>query len=717
MSRMPLRSALLLLMGGVALLPMSTAAGLAQDAANPTELERIVVKGVVETGTGPIEGYAAKQTTTGSKAAAPINTIPQSVSVVGREQLDDLPGTKADEALRYSAGVNPSTYGTDADTDWLSIRGYQADQTGMFLDGLPLYQTGFGTFLIDPFLLERVEVLKGPASVLYGGANVGGIVNYVGKRPTGGPIRYTEAGVNNFGNAYLGFDFGDALGEEGSASYRVTGKVSGGGWETNEAQDLRGVIAPSVTFTPDAATKLTLHGSYQRVDLTHTSTGFLPYVGTVVDAPGLGRIPRDLFYGEPGSDVYDRQQTMLGYEFEHLLNEDWTIRQNLRYATVSLEEDSILSAGFLSSPTELGRYRFVHDTFVNTLGVDTQLEGEVETGPLSHDLLLGVDYKYYSIDHEQGSGFPAPSLDVLNPVYGAAIPAASTYLDQVLSMNQLGLYAQDQIRFGDGFIATLNGRYDLLSLDLDNQLAGTTTQSEYGAFSGRVGLGYEFDNGLTPYVSYATSFNPTLSTDAAGNLFEPETGRQIEAGIKYEPAFFDGSITASVFEITRDNVVGPDPSNPLLQAAVGEVRTRGFEVEAQGNVTADLKVIGALTMLEAEVIQAAGSTPAGNTPVQIPELTASLWVDYTIPEGVLEGVSLGAGIRHIGESWADAANTRSVPSATLLDAAIRYEQENWGLALKVSNILDTTYVASCQSLSSCAYGAGRTATLSAHFKW
>lgn len=694
-----------LLLATTSLLSLTSAA-FAQ--AQPIVLDPIVIE--ADANGQPIAGATS---TAGSKTAIPVTRVPQSISVVSREQLDQSPGAKADEVLRYTAGVNPSTYGTDADTDWLFVRGFQADQTGIFLDNLPLYQFGFGTFLVDPFLLESIEVLKGPASVLYGGASVGGIVNYVSKRPTGERLRYTEAGVNNFGNGYVGFDIGDGL-SDGAAAYRLTGKLSGGGYQTDYSKDLRGVVQGSVELNPTAATSLTLYGSAQALDLTHTSTGFLPYAGTAVDSATGVRIPRDLFYGEPGTDVYERQQTMIGYKLEHEINGNWLVRQQARYANVSLKEDFVLPFGNLIG-SELSRYRFGHDTHVGTISVDTQLEGAVQTGALDHKVLLGFDYKSYNLDQVQSSG-SAQAIDVLNPVYGSPLGALSPYINNDITMQQAGLYAQDQIKLG-GVIATFNGRYDWVWTDINDHLApAKSTSTEQGKFSGRVGLGYEFDNGLTPYVSYATSFNPTLSLDGAGKLFPAETGRQLEVGIKYEPTLFDGLITASVFNITRDNVVGPDPANPLLQAAVGEVNVRGAELEAQVKLE-DFKITGALTYLEAEVMKAAGSTPVGNSPVQIPMLTASLGVDYTFADGDFAGLTIGGGVRYLGGSWADDANTTKVPAVALVDAGISYKRDDWGVALKVSNIFDTSFVSSCQSLTSCGYGAGRTATLSIHKSW
>lgn len=706
--------------------PFST---LAQDAENPTRLEEVRVEqggsNATAKGTGvePVNGVVAKSTRTGSKAATDLNEIPQSVSVVGREQIDDQSPQKIDEALRYVAGVNASTFGTDSDTDWLFIRGFQADQTGVFLDGLSLFQTGFGTFLVDPFFLERIEVIKGPSSALYGGANPGGFVNFVSKRPTDEPLRYVETGINSFGNGYLGLDFGDKLGDSDAMNYRLTGKISGGGWETDKADDFRGTIAPSFTWQPDEDTSLTILSSYQNIDLTHTSTGFLPYEGTVVDRPGVGRIPRDLFYGDENLDVYERQQAMIGYEFEHTFDSNWTVRQNLRYASVSLKEDALYANGW-TVDNKLARYRFAHDTDVGIFTVDNQLEGEFSTGALDHNLLVGLDYRHYALDHTQAVGFGSLDLDPLNPVYGVPLPAlGAPYLDQDLKRDQLGIYAQDQIKFGDGWIATFNGRYDFVSTDVKNHVPGSiSTDKDEGEFTWRAGLAYEFTNGVTPYVSYSTSFNPTTTTAENGSLLPSETAKQFEAGVKYQPDFIDALITAAYFDITRENVASTITVGGIPQtSAIGEVQARGFETSIQANVANGLKIIGAFTYIDMEVTKATGGvfdgTPAGNTPIQVPDFTASLWADYAFQNDTLQGVSVAAGIRHIGRSWADRANTLQVPSATLVDAAIRYEKDNWGVALNVSNLFDRDYVATCQGLGACGYGAGRTFMLKANTTW
>lgn len=711
MTKMPRRAITALLLTTSVLVPL---AGAAFAQSQPIVIGEIVVEADAQG-----QPTAAVTTSAGAKVAIAVTKIPQSVSVVSRQQLDKLPGAKVDEALRYTAGVQPSTYGTDADFDWIRVRGFQADQTGIFQDNLPLYQFGFGSFLTEPFLFERIEVLKGPSSALYGGANVGGVINYVSKRPTGERLRYTEAGINSFGNVYTGFDIGDAN-PTGDLAYRLTGKVSGGGWETTDAWDLKGSLLGSVTWTPDAATSLTVYGQYQNGTLDHTSTGFLPYVGTAVDAAGGVRIPRNLNYGDPKFDSYDRRQAMFGYEFEHDLDDSWTVRQNARLAGVALDEQYLYTYGNLNAANELDRAAFQHDTDILTFTIDNQIAGTIQTGAAEHSLLLGVDYKNVAFSSLQGSDSTfssaprVPRINVLNPVYGVANPTISTYANDDIALRQLGIYAQDQIRFGN-LIATGNARYDQVGINLDNKFAGSSFASDEGALTGRLGLGYEFDNGLTPYVSYATSFNPTIATNVANQLLPSEKGRQVEVGVKYAPTAFDGLITASLFDINRDNFAVADPLVYGKSVALGEVNMRGLEVEGQLNFD-HVSLLGALTYLEASVTNSGNAALIGKSPVQVPTLTASLGVEYAFGDA-FEGLVLGGGVRVLGESWADDANTAKVPATTLFDAGLRYDKDDWGVALNVSNILDTAYVASCQSLTSCGYGAGRAATLSIHKSW
>ncbi len=663
-------------------------------------------------GTAPVEGYVARNTLSGSKTATPITEIPQSISVVGREEMDDRGATKVDEALRYTPGVFAQPFGNDSDTNWIYIRGFDATQTGVYQDGLQLFSFAFGGFLIDSFALERIEVLRGASSVLYGGSNPGGLVNYVSKRPNGERLRYLETGINDAGNAWAGIDIGDRA--HPALDYRVTARIAGGDGYTDFEEDFRGFIAPSFTWHVDQNTDFTVLANFTAMDATHGGGSFLPYEGTVVRGPQGIKIDPEANFTEPGIDEYRRRQASVGYELEHRFAPDWAVRQNFRYGYSDLREVAPFTFGYGTNDPgtgkpRLNRFAFEHDTTVNTVLVDNQLEGRVKTGAVEHRLLFGTDYKWFELDQLQQSGLGTP-ISPTDPVYGDEQPAYTFITDQVVTLQQLGVYAQDQLRFGDGWIVTLGGRYDYVDIQAEGPGAFQTWDDQW---SGRAGLGYEFKNGLTPYVSASTFFNPQIANLGSG-FTEPESGQQYEVGVKYAPKWIDGLFTVAWFDLTKENVL---TGTLQTQAQIGEVNSRGVEFEAKVNLSRELKLTAFATAFDLEITGDANSALIGNTPFLIPEQQAGIALDYTFRGGMLNGFSVGAGVRYLSDSWADNENTKKVPDVTLYDAKIGYREADWGIALNVTNLFDEEYVASCQGLLTCSYGEGRVVKLKTHITW
>lgn len=662
---------------------------------------------------GPVNGYVPNRTLSGAKTNTPIELIPQSIGVVGRKEIDDRGDQKVDEALRYSAGVFAQPFGPDSDTNWLFIRGFQATATGVYQDGLQLYSYGFGGFYTDSFGLERVEVLRGASSALYGGSNPGGLVNYVTKRP-GGHIGYAEVGVNDAGTAYLGLDFGDAL--SNNFSYRMTARTSGGDGYSDFQEGWRGFLNPSFKWE-DEATKLTLFGSYAQIDENHNGGSFLPYVGTVVAAP-FGRIRRDANFTEPDIDTYNKYQGSIGYELEHELSDNLLVRQSARYARSNLHEISVYPFGyFFFSPTptgptyELSRINFEHRTSVESFTIDNQVQASIATGPLAHTVLAGVDYRLFNMDQVQASTFLGSTISATNPIYGLPQGTRGVYIDQQLQQQQLGVYLQDQVRFGDGFIVTVSGRSDWTSLDAKGTPAYEGDESK---LTGRAGIGYEFANGLVPYASVSTFFNPLIGSSPVAGFFLPESGKQYEVGMKYVPKWMDGLFTVALFDLTRENVV----TGPFLQETqIGEVNSRGIELEGKANLAPGLSVTAAYTYIDLEITKDANPALIGNSPYIVPDQQASFSFDYRFQTGALSGFGFGAGVRYVGESWVDNENTLKVPSSTVFDGKLGYDFGDWGIDLNVKNIEDKLYVASCQTQLTCSYGEGRTFLLKAHVNW
>lgn len=678
------------------------------------DLPAVTVTGTGETALSPVPGYVANRATAGTKTDTPILETPQSISVIPRDQIEDQNAQNLNQVLRFTAGVTPETRGAVATRyDQLTIRGFDASY---YWNGMKLQSLYYISPQIDPYLLERVEVLKGPSSVLYGQSPAGGLINQVSKRPTA--TARNEIGIEFGTQEHLRgmADFSGPIDAEGKFLYRLTatGLMEDGQFKLTENE--RYAIAPAFTWRPDADTRLTILGLYQH-DPKGASYGGVPPQGTVLPNP-LGRIPVDFYDGDPNFEKFDRRQSSIGYEFDRRLSDMWTLRLNGRVLHTELAYDSVYANGLAPDNRTLFRGVATSRETLNSYTFDNQLEGRFATGPVQHTLLMGMDYQRVNGNYTPGFDL-APSLDVFNPVYGLPIAAPATSRTD-LDGHMYGAYLQDQLRW-NGFVLTLAGRHDWAKTTYTTAF-GETRQSDR-ALTGRAGLTYVFENGIAPYVSYAESFVPQTGTDFAGNPFDPEEGTQYEVGVKYQPTGLNSLFTAALFEITRSNLLTPDPAHPGLSVQSGEVRSRGIELEARVGLTDQLDVIAAYTYLDTEYTKDNGGLK-GNELAAVPRHQASGWAMYRMPEGsALAGLSLGAGVRFTG-STQNTSNTFKVPSFTLVDAAVTYDLgalsaslEGAELSLNAKNLFDKEYVASCYYGDWCAYGYQRTVVAGLRYRW
>lgn len=670
---------------------------------------------------GPVTGYVATRSATATKTNTPLIETPQSITVVGREQIDAQKAQTLTQATQYTAGVYSGTFGADTRVDYFTLRGFIASDYGIYRDGLQVLNYGFGTFKVETFGLERIEVLRGPAAVLFGAGNPGGIINQITKRPTTQPFGYVEVGGGSFGQVYGAFDIGGPADDSGHWFYRLTGFGRQGGTQVDGAPDDRAYIAPALTYRPDAGTSLTVLTSYQR-DSTAVTANFLPYLGTA--RPNLSglRIPRSLNVGDPAINTFQREQAFAGYEFEHAFNETWSFRQNLRYSFSDAFQNSYLNqTGYAdAAQTQLARYQFLTSSKVGIFQVDNQAEARFFDGYFAHDLLIGLDYKRYDLHDNQGTNFAAgysvTPLSIINPIYGQILGRPSPYLVNADTFQQLGIYAQDQIKLTDRLTLVLGGRQDFADNVVRDRLSPTNSSSRSDeAFSGRAALIYNFPEGLAPYVSYSTSFQPQIGSDANGRSYLPEYGEQVEVGVKFEPVGYGFFLTAAAFDLVRQNVLQPVPGT-FFSAPLGEVRSRGVEVQAVANLAQGLNLVGAFTAYDLQTIKG-NADQVGRTPTRIPEVLASVFADYTIPTGDWRGFGFGGGVRYVGRSFADVANTLTVPEYVLFDAQIHYTWDNWRAAINATNLGDRRFVSSCISANECFYGEARRVLASVSYKW
>ena len=708
----------------------------AQQSSGAVDLDPISVegRGVGGDATGPVGGYAAKRTATGSKTDTPLIEIPQTVNVIPAEQITAQGATSVSQALRYTAGVAGEQYGASSKFDsYTQIRGFKAD---FFLDGLALpdgdASTDWASSAIEPYGLERVEVLKGPSSVLYGQSGPGGIVNMVSKRPTDEPLREIQLQTGSFDRLQGAFDFSGPIDDEGKFLYRLTGLARDSDTQVDFIRDNRQFIAPAFTWKPSEDTTLTLLGQYLRERGGQTGFNYLPTDGTLRSVPGYGKLPFSRYSGDPDFDRFDRDQASIGYAFDHRFNDTFSFHQNVRYTENDIFLRALNRSGELilvpgQEPT-LNRRAFRIDAGAKTFTADNRAEAKFETGGFAHTMLFGLDYRHDKSQYDTGAGF-APPITIFDPEYGAPIANPGINFNKVDALlKQVGVYAQDQIKFGGGWIATLSGRHDWASIDSkSNDLffgEGVTRDANKDkAFSGRAGLSYVFDSGFAPYVSVSSSFQPTAQSGDDGSLFKPITSRQYEAGVKFAPTGVNALLTASVFQIEQKNTPTPDRDNPLFSEQLGEVRVRGFEAEARGKLDIGIGLIASYAYLDHEIAKSTVSTDVGNRLPSVPVHQASLWADYVIQTGVLEGLGAGFGVRYVGQTT-NVSNSVKVPSYTLFDAAVTYDlgkasPQLAGAELRINakNLADKYYVSQCGNVPGCTLGSRRTVLATMSYKW
>ncbi|MCJ2023947.1 TonB-dependent siderophore receptor [Methylobacterium sp. J-067] len=683
--------------------------------------------GQPENPNGPIDGFVAKRSVTATKTNTPLIETPQSISVIGRQQLDAQNAQNLAQATQYVAGTYASPFGYDTRLDYFLLRGFNASDYGLYLNGLQTLNYGFGYFRYNTFGLERVEVLRGPASVLFGAGSPGGIINQVSKRPTYDPFGYVEVGGGSYGQKYAAFDFGGPADKEGHWFYRLTGYGRNGGTQIDGLPDNSFSIAPSFTYKPDGATTLTVLTAVQR-DTTGVSANFLPYFGSVrPQALGL-RILRSTNVGDANLNTFQRDQAFLGYQFEHVFDDTWTVRQNLRYSFGESYQNSFIANGYDTTDTtqtQLSRYQFLVKDRVNIFQVDNQAEARFFDGFFRHDVLMGLDYKDYRLSDNQGTNFGAnpfytvPNLNIIAPTNGFAAGTPGPYLVNFDTFKQLGIYLQDQIKLNDQLTLLLGGRQDFADNRVTDKLNNGLTsngRSDNGT-TYRLALIYNFDYGLAPYVSYSTSFQPQLGTDISNQTFRPETGKQVEGGVKFEPPGQGYFLTLAGFDIHRKNTLTADPSNPFFQVQLGEVRSTGFEAQLQATVLDGLNVGASYTIYGLTTERDSNPALLGKVPVNVPENFANVFVDYTIPFGELRGFGFGGGVRYVGRSFADQANLFRVPDYVLFDAQVHYNWDRWRFQVNATNIADRRFVSSCQTTNACFYGQARQVLASISYKW
>lgn len=661
--------------------------------------------------TGAAIGYVATSSSAGTKINTPLIETPQSISVVTKKELEDRNVQTLKDAVNYTPGVTTSAFGYDPRFDSFYIRGFDVTYTGIYRDGL---RQGGGNFVIpkiEPYGLESVSILRGPASGLYGLGSPGGIVDVTTKRPTMTPFGEVQLQAGNYDRYQGSFDVGGPVPGSDQLYYRLTGLLRDAKTWFPGNDDDRAYIAPALTWKPNLDTTFTVLGEYQT---SRTAAS----IGNARTADGK---LTNIYSNDPAFSAMDQKQFRIGYAFEHNVNDTWTVRQNFRYYQVGVDAKYVQIDNIDDATQTASRSAWRVVDNLKTATIDNQAEAKFMLGAVKNTVLFGVDYSHQHYDDKIGYG-PAPDLNLATMNYGAqaiSSPAFSIFTKQ--TTDEVGVYVQEQAKFG-GFILTLNGRQSWVSQSTTTTLDGTPDTSKPSAFTGRAGLSYLFDSGVAPYVSYATSFSPQTGVDVTGATFKPTTGEQTEAGVKYQMPNFPLLLTAAVFDIKQDNVLRTNPDDVAFQAATGQVESKGLELEAKLALRPGFDLTAAYTHLNV-VITRGNSDTTGNEYSGIPRDSFAAFGKYTFQSGTpVEGLGLGLGVRYIGANFGDDQNTFENAAVTLFDAVIDYDlgklDRNFRGAyarVNATNLFDKQYD-TCQS-GYCYAGARRQVIGTLSYRW
>jgi iron complex outermembrane receptor protein len=684
-----------------------SAAALAQSGAAPVvRLDEVVVEGAGEGVAGLISGngYVTTSGRSGTKTDTPLVETPQSISTVTRTQIDQRQPQSLLEALSYTPGARIGAFGFDPRYDAFTIRGVDVTQNAVFRDGLRQIGSPNGLMRLEPYGLEGISVLRGPSASVYGASSAGGIVDLISKRPTQTPFREIELQAGSFGRLQGAFDLSGPANAEKTLLYRLTGLVRDAKTEVGAIRDDRVFIAPAFTWRPNGVTSLTLLGEY--MDSTTGGTAayvnrYAPFVdqqGNVLSKSiGATRV----FGGDGRYNDFRQKQGRIGYEFEHEFSEMFTLRQKARYSHLSTDQEYVFGGSGLVREDTRG------------VSIDTSLEAKVATGPVLHRILAGFDVSHLSYRGKEGFDILPVGLD---PALGFRTAQRQTLL---------GVYLQDQISLA-GWRLTLGGRHDWFDSSFESGVASaapTESRQNDRRFTGRAALSHVFDGGLAPYVAFGTSFVPNSGRVLDGSVAAPTKGEQIEVGVKYEPPGANLSLRAAVFDLEQKDGLVFEVVQGVNRQVQLDLRSRGVELEAVASLASGLSLQASYSYNDARILKLTPETE-GNRLTSVPYHMASVWLDYTVPDGPARGLGFGGGLRFVGASAGDNLDRKVIANAprTLLDASLRYDLEGLDPRLKgvrvqlsATNLLDR--VEQTCTAGFCYFDEGRKVIASLRYRW
>lgn len=687
---------------------------------SPAEQTEFSLEGVEVSAYGDVDrGYIAKRSSTATKTDTPLEETARSVSVVTGEQMEARGVTDLFDALSYTPGFSDATSNRDSRHFLAQIRGF-INNFVTHADGLRMLQgVGVANPNYDTYSFERIEVLRGPAGILYGAGYPGGVINQVSKRPTSQPLReiQLQTGSNNLFSGAI--DLGGAVNEQGNVEFRLTARSSNENTSMDYGKADRNFVAPALTWRPNDNTSLTILTHFQKDDIKG-APDINPY--RYLPNHGLYGYSGTGFYGEHNYDRFTKSDKEMGYILKHRFNDIWSVTQNARHSSID-EKSRVIYVDSAANGIASRSAEYL-DTDLSANIIDTYFQADWSSGAVQHVTLLGFDYQNTGYDYNYAWGSVA-DLDLTTMNYGQIITDPDFTYMWKYKVKQTGWYLQDQLKFGR-WTATVGGRHDRYNSDRLERLTKTHTRIGQSAFTGRLGLVYEAGNGVFPYLSYDESFEGQQGADRHGNSFDPTTGRQYELGVQYAPENSSIRYTAAIFDLRKQNMLTDDPLNQAgqtrYQVQTGETSARGLELEANIAALKGLNLTAAYTyMPKHEITKDTVAANIGRKTANVSKHSAALWLDTTAPaqeQGKFaQGWGFGAGLRYIGSRY-DYTNTVKLGGVILTDAMVRYDAGGWRYALNVHNLFDREYVIGTFPANGYEYvSPGRTFRLTATRRW
>lgn len=640
------------------------------------------------------EGYSPSSARTATRTDTPLRDIPQSIQVIPQQVIEDQGIVRLGDALRNVSGVAVQRDRTNA-SDRFVVRGFENSR--LLRNGFRTGSNFGGTIATARNTVERIEVLKGPASVLYGQVEPGGVINFVTKQPSQESFYDLSLGVGSFGYIEPKLDFSGPLTTDGKLTYRLNASYQNDG-RFRDFVDLDIVsVSPVLRYDFSDATSLTFEYSF--IDLEQTYDD-----GVFID-PLTFDLPRELFLGEP-SDTYESTTNSFLLTLDHRFSDSISLRSGFVAELSDIEEIAFRPFSLDSETGEVDRQFVDRDFSPENYSWQTDLVSNFKTGLIEHQLLAGFELSWTDVPETRADLFDpgALTINVFNPEYNTPIPSfeeRNSFGPFETNERTVGLYLQDQITLLPNLKLLAGGRLDFarfeqdFEISFDNLLFSDSTEFDTEAFSPRLGIVYQPIDPVSLYTSFSRSFIPNSVTTVNGDVIEPERGTQFEIGARAELG--DIIVNLAAYNITKTNITQTDPDNPDFSIPIGEVTSRGIELDVAGEITSGWNVISSLFFNDAFVSEGDSNSPEGDNLRNAPRSGASLWTTYEIQSGDFEGLGFGAGLFYQGDREAQLPNDFVLLSYVRADASVFYKRDNWKAQLNFQNLFDENFLESAQS--------------------